>query len=367
MPSRKWGPRAILTKGITSLTGMFVVLGWMYAAIPNTSCFGQCAETGSRGSISASASAATGEDRIDLIVEVSDKSGHAISGLEASEFKVLDNNHEEKILDFRAIDAAHPPVVPPKVQIVIDAVNADAVMVAQERDGVSAFLKQNSGELEYPTSIWMLENEGLARIAGPSQDGAAMLAALNKAPSLLRVLNRSAGLWGAVERTGQAMKMRELVSAESRTPGRKLALFVSPGWPMLFNYEPDQRKWVFDEIVSISNGLRESCISLSSVIPVFETGNYDSFLKGVTKIADAQYADLSLQVLSEHSGGQVLVGGNDIKGEINTALRSASDYYILSFERAAGSRGNEYHNVRVTVDKPRVKVHTTAGYYLVGP
>src|ERR1700749_2440052 len=130
-----------------------------------------------------------------------------------------------------------------------------------------------------------------------------------------------------------------MISPGSRTPGRKLGLFLSPGWPMLFNYEPDQRKGLFEDIVNISNGLRESCASLftlapsssgSTLEPSSMGGNfsaYYNFLNGVTKIADAQYADLSLQVLSEHSGGEVLIRGNDIKSEINSIMRSAAYTY----------------------------------------
>lgn len=353
-----------------SRIGILVVLGFMHLGTGGASCFAQC--SGAKEAGIAAGSDLVPED-ISIFVEVSDKSGQPISGLQATDFKVFDNKQSQKILTFQAIDAADPPVVPVKLRIIIDTVNSDAIVVARERDGLSAFLKQNGGRLNYQTSIWMLGNDGLTRIAGPSQDGAALLAGLNEAPTLLRVINRSAGLWGAVERTDQAIKIvKEMVSTDSRTQGRKLFLFLSPGWPMLFNFEPDQRKWVFDDITRISNGLRESCISFYTLDPSsagtnVESVQYDNFLKGVAKIGDAQYGDLSLQVLSEHSGGKVIIGGNDIKGEINTALRDAGAYYQLSFVRASGGRESLYHDIRVIVDKPRVKVHTTAGYYLVGP
>lgn len=321
-----------------------------------------------------------GGSSLAITVEVTDKSGRPVTGLEPAAFEVFDNKEPQKILAFRAVDTAHPPAAPMQVQIVIDAVNADAALVAQERDGLSAFLKQNSGRLEYATSVSILENAGLTPIAGPSEDGTALLSALNAAPALLRVINRSAGIWGAVERTEQATRLlKDMVSPESRTRGRKLVLFLSPGWPMLFNYELDQRKWLFDEIAHISNGLRESCISLYTLTPSNFGSNldasrfggnlsfYDSFLNGVTKISDAQYANLSLQVLSEHSGGQVFIGGDDIKTEINSVLRGAAVWYILLFERAPGGRTTEYHAIRVTVDKPGVKIHTTAGYYVNSP
>lgn len=324
---------------------------------------------------------ASDDNNIAITVAVTDKSGRPITGIEATNFKVFDNKQPQKILAFRAVDAAHPPAVPLKVQFVIDAVNSDALLVAQERDGLSAFLKQNPGKLDDSTSIWILENAGLTRIAGPAQDDAALLTALSGAPALLRVINRSAGTWGDVERTGQATKLlKELISPESRTPGRKLIFFLSPGWPMLFNYEADQRSSIFDDIVKISNGLRESCISLYTLDPstvgrtfqpfssgISDSSAYESFLKGVTKSGDAQYGNLSLQVLSENSGGQVIIEGNDIKAGINAALRGASTWYSLVFERAPGGRTTEYHAIQVAVDKPHVKVRTTAGYYVNGP
>jgi VWFA-related protein len=364
---------------LTSTIMVFAVLVFLQFAVPSLSCPAQDIGNAPSG-LSAIECPASGGDNIAITVEVTDKSGHPVTGLEAADFKLFDNKQPQKILAFRAIDAAHPPAVPLKVKIIIDAVNSDAGLVAQERDGVSAFLKQKSGKLDYSTSIWLLENARLTQIAGPSQDGIALLTALNGAPSLLRAIRPSAGVWGESERTGQATRLlKETVSPDSRTPGRKLDLVLSPGWPMLFNFEPDDPKSIFDDIVDLSNGLRESCISLYTLDPstfgnsfqpsgsIGRSTSYESFLKGVTKSGDAHYANLSLQVLSQHSGGQVIIEGNDIEGEINTALRSAFGWYDLVFERAPGGRATEYHAIGVTVDKPRVKVYTTAGYYVNGP
>jgi VWFA-related protein len=364
---------------LTSRISVLVVILFSQFAFLSLSCPAQDIGNPSPGPPTIQCPTSDG-DNIAIAVEVTDKWGHPVTGLQASDFKVFDNKQSQNILAFRRVDAANPPVVPLKVQIIIDAVNSDAAAVAQERDGVSAFLKQNSGKLDYATSISILENAGLTQIAGPSQDAKALLSALNAAPPSLRVINRSAGIWGAAERTGQATKLlKDMVSPESRRPGRKLVLFLSPGWPLLFNYEPDEREGLFDDIVNLSNGLRESCIALYTLTPSSfgntlepsgSGGNsaaYDNFLNGVAKIANAQYANLSLQVLSEHSGGQVIIGGNDIKAEISMVLRSASAWYDLAFERAPGGRATEYHAIRVTIDKPAVKIHTTAGYYVNGP
>ena len=52
-----------------------------------------------------------------------------------------------------------------------------------------------------------------------------------------------------------------------------------------------------------------------------------------------------------------------VTDELNTAVRDASASYELTFAAAEGDRVNEYHALDVRVDKPNVKVRTTAGYY----
>jgi VWFA-related protein len=363
---------------LTSTIKVFALLGLLHFAVLSLSCSAQDTGNASFGDLTAECPA-SGSDNIAITVEVTDKAGHPITGLEAADFKLFDNRQPQKILAFRAVDVVRPPAVPLSVQIIIDAVNSDPRLVAQERDGVSAFLKQNPGRLEYSTSIWLLDSSELTQIAGPSRDGTALLATFNEAPLLSRVIHRSAAVRRDIEAVLQGTALlKEMVSPDSRTPGRKLVLFLSPGWP--FNFEPDQPKSLFDDIVKISNGLRESCISLYALDPSglggifnpFSSGfsrssAFEGFLKAVTKSGDAHYGNLSLQVLAEHSGGHVIIEGNDIKAEINTALRGAAGWYNLVFERAPGGRTTEYHAILVTVDKPRMKVQTTAGYYVNAP
>jgi VWFA-related protein len=308
-------------------------------------------------------------DNLCITVEVADKSGRPVTGLQQTDFQLSDNKQAEKIVAFRAVDATHPPAVPLRVEIIIDAVNASAALVAQERDGLSAFLKQKPGKLEYAASISFLENGGLRPIVGPTSNRAELLTALNGTPSRLRVI-RSGGGWGDDEKNHQATDLvKTMISSFSKTPGRKLVLFLSPGWPMLLNFEPDKRSWVFDDIVKITNGLRVSGMSLYALAPSsFESTAYENFLKGVTKSSDAVYPELALQVLAEHSGGQVMMDSNDIKTELDAALVGAAAWYDLVFERAPGGHATEYHALHVTAGKqPHVKVHTTAGYYVIAP
>ena len=53
-------------------------------------------------------------------------------------------------------------------------------------------------------------------------------------------INRSQGFWGAADRMTLSLNaLRSLTAAEEQTPGRKLVLWVSPGWPLLSGPEID--------------------------------------------------------------------------------------------------------------------------------
>lgn len=306
---------------------------------------------------------------IHIAVEVTDKKGQAVGGLAANDFSLFDNNQPEKLVDFRAVEAHAPVTIPLRVLIVIDAVNADYLVVARERDGLADFLKQKGGKLAYPTSIAILTDYGVKIEDGPTEDGNELLASLSKSRSEFRTINRTAGTYGAGERLAQMLNhVSNMVTYEENRPGRKLVLFLSPGWPVLSyaarDMDTEHRKQIFHDIVAMTNALRRANVTLYCLEPTEQdTFFYDSFLKPVTKAYDADYSSVALQVLATHTGGKVITDGNDIKGEINSAVADASGYYEMSFQVSAVDESIEYHAITVKVEKPWLKVRTTAGYY----
>lgn len=312
---------------------------------------------------------------ISIDVEVTDKSGKPIRGLDASDFTLLDNNQPVKLLDFHAIEAQGATANQVHVVIAIDTINTGVTVVAREREQLGEFLKQSGGELANPTSVAILSQRGIKVQQGATQDGKTILDQLDKTNSELRIEGRNTGFYGAADRLTQSLgQLSQLAAFEATRPGRKLVLFISAGWPLLAGagVEEDlkQRTWVYNTIVDITNGLREAHVTLYTLDP-FELGRtnpfyYQSYLKPVTKPGQAEYPDLGLQVFSEHTGGLVQLTGNDIKGEINRALEDASAYYSLTFAPAPPSQNTEYHALRVQLDKPGLVVRTTAGYYVKG-
>lgn len=313
-----------------------------------------------------------GSQRISIDVEVNDKLGHNISGLKPEDFTLLDNKQLSKILDFREVDTRNSTADPVHVLIVIDMINTGFDAVAREREQLGEFLKQDGGRLAHPTSLAMLTEKGIKLQQASTLDGNVLLASLEGANSELRMVGRSAGFWGAEDRLNWSLnQLTQLVAFEATQPGRKLAFFISPGWPMLpragDNASDKQLQWTFNAIIGLTNGLREAHLTLYALDP-FQLGRtdpfyYQSYLKGVANVNKAEYADLALQVLAAHSGGMVLISGMDILGDINTAIRDANACYSLTFEAPPADRRNEYHDLRLQVDKPGAIVRTTVGYY----
>ena len=126
----------------------------------------------------------------------------------------------------------------------------------------------------------------------------------------------------------------------------------------------------FDQVVTASNGLRGSRITLNSIYPI-DPGStderriqhYRSFLKGVVSVNQVRPGDLALPVLAIHSGGRALVAPGDLGDQIASCIDEARSYYTLTFDPATAKHVDEYHELTVHVDKPGLRARTSAGYY----
>jgi VWFA-related protein len=170
--------------------------------------------------------------------------------------------------------------------------------------------------------------------------------------------------------------LQKFADYKAGMPGRKLLVWISPGWPFLISgmdqvlESQKQKEQLFNSVVAQSDGLRRARITLYSIDPFgtadagsLRTTDYKQFLKGVKKVAQADIGNLALQVLASQSGGQVLNSSNDLAGEIATCAADANGYYVLSFEGLLGDGPNEYHALEIKLDKPGLTARTRSGYY----
>jgi len=319
----------------------------------------------------------SGPDReISLDVQVTDKSGAPVRGLQQQDFAVLDDKRPQNIASFHAVDNGGDSTTEPvQVVLVVDAVNTGYNSISYARGELKKFLLQNGGKLAQPVSLVIFTDTGAKMQQGSSRDGNALAALYDQYETGLRILNRSQGFYGATERFDLSLKtMNQLIEYEHTQPGRKLMVWFSPGWPLLsgpnvqLTYKESQQ--LFNTIVGLSTGLRDSRITVYAIDPLgladaggVRIGYYQEFLKGVTSPSKLNLGNLGLQVLAVQTGGRVLNSSNDLTTEIANCAADATSFYVLSFKAARDDRANEYHAIGINVDKPGITARTRTGYY----
>jgi len=308
---------------------------------------------------------------IQLDVAVSAKAGPPTTGLTQQDFVLLDNKSPRPITSFKAVTSAQEQV---EVILLIDAVNMPFTTSAYVRHQVEDFLKTKDGRLGHPTSIAVLTDKGAQIQKGFTTDGALLRESLDKFDIGLREIGRNTGIEGAEERTEISLAaVRQLAGYASTLPGRKIVLWISPGWPLLsgvhVQLDDRQQQAIFRDVVALSTLLRQARLTLYDINPlgavenIAETYRYEEFLRGIAKPGQTDIADLSLQVLSAQSGGLVLEGSTDVTGEIQHCFDDANSWYQISFDGAPAEHANEYHHIEIKVNKPNLSARTRDGYY----
>jgi VWFA-related protein len=311
---------------------------------------------------------------ITLDVAVTGKAGKPVSGLQRSDFTLLDNKQPQKILSFRAMDgtkAAGPPV---EVVLLVDEVNTPFIGVASVRAAIVKFLGQNGGKLARPVSVVMLSDSGTTARTAPSQDGNALIADLNRAEFGLRTIRKNEQMYAAADQQRLSIQaLGQLAANEMPKPGRKLVVWISPGWPLFLGSSMDMAtsdlKQVFGSVVALSDALLRARITLYDVDPIgaaegeMRMSDFQQFFKGVRKFDQVQLGDLGLQPLAYRSGGRILNASNDIAGQIATCVADGIAFYEIGFDGMPGDGPNEYHELELKVDKPKLTVRAPSGYY----
>lgn len=318
-----------------------------------------------------STAGAASNGRIYLDVSV-DKSGQAVTGLQQPDFTLLDNKEPRTIASFAAVTGRDAQI---QVIVVMDAVNATLQNVIFQRQQLDQYLRAEGGNLSYPMVIAVLADDGLHAVTGQfTTDGNVLSTALDQDQVGFRAIRRSAGYYGAAERFQICVRaMYQLVASVAKHQGRKIIIWISPGWPLLSGPEVmldnKQEDRIFDNVVNLSTMLTKTQITLYSIDPLGAAGapvadwTYGQFLKGITKPNQATYGDLGLPVLVTQSGGIAFGSTNGIADRVRQCLADSVPYYEISFDPSPSNAKNEYHQLQVKVAGNGLKAHTRMGYY----
>ncbi len=311
--------------------------------------------------------------QIFLDVDVTDKYGAPVRGLEKQDFTLLDDKQPHEILSFQAVDSVASADPGVEVVLVIDAINAGFNTVANERDQVKKFLLQNGGKLPVPTSMMVFSDKGMEIQKTSTRDGNTLATQFEEYETGLRTINRSMGLYGAEERFQKSLQtIHSLAAYESPRSGRKLMIWISPGWPLLstpsIHLSDKDQEHFFNMIVTASDELRQARVTLYAIDPLglndfVRSKYYEDFVKGVKSLSHALPGNLGLQVLAVQSGGLVINSTNDLTAALAQCAADATSFYVLSFTPKRADQANEYHSLKVTVDKAGQSARTRTGYY----
>jgi VWFA-related protein len=315
------------------------------------------------------------DHELTLDVVVKDKAGHLVPGLEQPGFVILDNKKPLPVKAFRAVSTTVPSAEPVKIILLVDEVNTNFSNVAYERNAVKKFLQSDGGHLAHPVSIIFLSDTKTEVLDDSGRDGNALAEAFDQHETGLRTLRRSSGFYGAVDRFQLSVQNLQAIAAhEQAVPGRKLLVWISPGWPFLSGVRVDltkrQEQSLFDSVVALSTQLRHAQITLYSVDPLgttdsvtYRTTFWQEFEKGIALPKDAQAGDLALQVLAYQTGGLVLNSNNDITALIARAVAESNTYYEVTVDLPPAEHTDEYHALQIKMEQADLIGRTRTGYY----
>ncbi len=299
-----------------------------------------------------------------LDVRVESKSGVPATDLAPPDFTVLDNNVPQPIKGFRIGSGADDPV---EVLLVLDEADTRYGLAEIQRDGVNRYLRSNGGKLPFPASIVIVNDHGAQMQKSFSTDGIAMANALGHI-----TLEQDDIRFGTFFREDSLVRMslkalHQVAQVAAGQPGRKLVLWISPGWPsfsrVFVRTDNVIHEELFQEAVSLSTQLRQARVTLYDVDPSMPFEFYQGYLKGVRKPDDTVGGNVSLQVLAVQSGGRVVQYSRDVSPMIRTVLDDLSSWYEIRFQPPVDNAPDSYHHIEVKVDKPGLTVRTRDGYY----
>jgi VWFA-related protein len=312
-------------------------------------------------------------DMIHLDVVVTPKSGRPVRGLEQQDFTVLDNKVPQILTSFQALGGRQAPIA---VILLVDDVNTGVERIAYERSELDKFLRTDGGHLSHPITLAFLTDSGINVQKDFSIDGNALSASLDQYTIGLHSIPRSGGIYSAFDRFQVSLEgLLQLATRETSRPGRKIILWISPGWPLLSGprveeqIDSKQQQQIFENVVNLSTILRQGRITLYSIDPLGtdeslgRTFYWEDFVKAISKPSQADFGDVALQVIATQSGGLALNGGNDIVAFLQKCLADTQAYYEISFIPSTVQKRDEYHHLEVHVAKAGVIARTRQGYY----
>ena len=315
---------------------------------------------------------------------VIDAKGNAVTDLKKEEFHVTEENQPQEVRNFYA-----PGFFTPKPDLSIDS-TADLDRVARQapvnivvldefntrfedmafaRYSLKKFLEKQPDRLDTPTMLCAVDLQHFTVLHDYTQNKDALIDSLDhhfgaypwQAHQFAWVAERYATAFATLSRVAEASVGH---------PGHKNMIWIGRGLPTLnrASFSVDDQQRVNTAVQRTVNELRDARVTLYTIDPaglMVDPGQY-----GRAAALFAPFGgDPDFEQLALATGGRALHGRNDVDAQIGSAIRDGADVYSLSYRPTdTVADYSKFRNIKVTVDRPGLKVYTRQGYYLeLGP
>jgi VWFA-related protein len=319
-----------------------------------------------------------------LDMVVTDAKGNVVTDLKKDDFHVTEMNEPQAVLNFEAAGAHSlaPAVTINSTQqldqlaprapvniILLDEFNTRFEDMAFARYSLKKFLERQPGKLETPTMLIAVDLQHFTVLHDYTQNKDELISSLNHHFAAYPWQVHNYGWLG--ERYATAfITLRRVAQAVIGHPGHKNMIWIGRGFPNLnmANFPMDTENRVNNAVQDCVNVLRDARVTLYTIDPAglkYDQTDYGS---------DADFTDpfggnYQFAKLATATGGKALYGRNDVDAQIGTAIRDGAAFYTLTYRPTNESASpQKFRRIKVTVDRPGLKVTTREGYYLAyGP
>jgi VWFA-related protein len=358
-----------------------------------------------RGQQASTLSITTREVLLDVVV--TDKDGHPVSGLAASDFAVMeegDPQHIAHVEEHHPMDADElarlkaAPALPPNTftnytpventnastVILLDALDARLQTQMELRQQLIDYLKHMQPGT--PVAIFRIDTD-MRLIQGFSSDPRVLLEAAKSKrnmPSMLRPVPGTPDEYRLsrfdILHAGFQLMGRYLAGF----PGRKNLIWLTGSVPQSYYTDPlggsfgmsfrDDIAILGDNPDDLTDALTLSRVAVYPIDarglltpPQFEASNNRGPAPNANLRFEAAQASqhTELDIIAKATGGKAYYNSNGLKDAIAGIVNNGSNYYTLAYATTNKTWDGRFRHIKVTVDRPGLRVQHRQGYYAV--
>jgi VWFA-related protein len=345
-----------------------------------------------------------------LDVVVTDASKHPVTGLKASDFVVTEEGQGQGITH---LEEHHPlsaadlgriqmPALPPNTftnynpvpnsnaytVILLDAMDTPIAAQMYVREQLVSFLKHVQPGT--PIAIFQLDSE-MRLIQGFSSDPKVLLAAAESKrdmPSLQKPSYASRSINQMVRNQVLGQGMQAMGKYLAAFPGRKNLIWFTarlPYWYASDNSDSaieyreghtfhDDFSVLEDGVVGLTDALTLSRVAVYPIdsrglqtLPQFDASNRGNpGLPSNAHFYTAQaFQHMDLDAIADATGGRAYYNTNGLDHILAEIVDDGSNYYTVAYSTTNTVWNGQFRRIKITVDRPGVKLQYRPGYYAV--